>query len=202
MDEDDDFWGISAALSTKESPSALGSWVGMVSKVEGRDKLLKFVQFAARFFKWRCLGVGDAAAAASWHGLFSSVQEGRKSVRVLKGINKINQAFDEVPNAATTYEKGLVAGMHFGLAMHWHFDYLAHCHRTKFIRFSDARSARVLFRPSGAIFPQYIRIPLSFVSSAQVQKDIPHARILLELGEHMSGSSRSSRLTVGSSPVG
>ena len=79
----DDFWGVQAALASKKTPLAVGSWIEMVSGVEGRDKLLKVVQFYARARRWRCAEAGAEDAAAAWGGLFQSVQEGRKSARVL-----------------------------------------------------------------------------------------------------------------------
>jgi len=84
MDTDDDFWGIETAIASKQTPFAVGSWIGMVSGVEGRDKFLKIVQFYAKYMKYQRESDSKEAAAA-WGGLMTSVQEGRKSVRWLKG---------------------------------------------------------------------------------------------------------------------
>ena len=77
-------------------------------------------------------------------------------MRLLKGINKIDQLFDEVPEAESLCEKVLLVGQWMGLSLHWHFDYLAHLHRIKFVQFDDRTYERI-FRTPGemrTLFPQ------------------------------------------------
>jgi hypothetical protein len=145
------FWGIEEALSSKASPLSIGSWTTMASAVDGRDHFFKMIQFAARGLKWTSLQQGDASASAAWNGLYLSVQEGRKSTRWLKGLNKINQLFDEVPNADSTIRKFLLVCQHLGLGLHWHFDYLAHLHRQKFLKYDEEKYARIFRMPGSYI---------------------------------------------------
>jgi len=133
MNTDDDFWGITEAINSKATPGAIGSWISMVNKTEGRDKLLKIVQFGARFFKWQ----SSKADAAIWNNLYLSVQEGRKSVRVLKGINKVDQIFDEVPKADSLFEKSLIFGNWMCMALFWHWDYILYAHKIKFVKLDE-----------------------------------------------------------------
>jgi hypothetical protein len=147
-DDDGDFWGAAEYFGDKANPFAVGNWVGLVSLVEGRDKLLKMVQFTARVSNWQSAQSGDAKQEAAWSALYKSIQEGRKSARLLKGINKINQLFTDLPLARTSYEKALIAGNHICLALHWHFDYLAHAHRSKFVQFEAWRLSRISRMPS------------------------------------------------------
>ena len=86
------------------------------------------------------------------------MQGARKSNRLLKGLNKIDQAFDEIPKAPSLYEKVLLLGQLGGLGLHWHFDYLAHLHRAKVIAFDDATYQRI-FRAPGEQPPQYNKYP-------------------------------------------
>jgi len=56
--------------------------------------------------------------------------------------------FTEVPKAASLLEKIGILGNWLGLAFHWHFDYLAHAHRMKFVKFDDATYQRIFNTPS------------------------------------------------------
>ena len=97
MSQDDDFWGFNEYFADKANPFAVGNWVSLVSKVEGRDKLFKMVQFTSRAFKWLSAESGDAKQEAFWIALYKSIQEGRKSVRLLKGINKVFKICNYLP---------------------------------------------------------------------------------------------------------
>jgi hypothetical protein len=145
--DDESVLGWREALDTKASPLSLGSWTMMAATVEGRDKFFKMIQFGARFMKWFALQDGDGASSEAWNNLYVTVQEGRKSVRWLKGLNKINQVFDEVPKAESTARKLFLICQHLGLGMHWHFDYLAHSHRIKFLDFGEEEYARIFRMP-------------------------------------------------------
>lgn len=160
-DVSDDLFGLGEAIYSKATPAAIGSWVAMANKTEGRDKFLKLVQFAARFLKWHKTRMDDGVGAAVWGNLQSSLMESRKSVTVLKGINKVDQLFDELPKAGSTFEKvctfGNLIGVRstmrhnysrelqaqFQVALFWHWDYLAHANRAKIVRFDDVTAARV-----------------------------------------------------------
>jgi len=133
---------VREAFGQKATTLALGSWTTMVSTVEGRDKMMKVIQFSSRFMAWHC-AARDPAAARRWTGLFKSSQEGRKSIRVLKALNKVDQLFDEVPALSTPYEKALVVAQQAGLAGHWHFDYLGHAHRAGFAERSHRELERI-----------------------------------------------------------
>lgn len=149
--EDDDMWGARAFFLDKGNLFSIGNWIAMVSGVEGRDKLLKAAQFAARIGKWQSAQHGSESGVKSWQGLMLSIQEGRKSVRILKGINKVDQCFTEVPAADSLYEKALILGNHLSLAFLWHWDYLAHGHRAGFLRFKPSTYNR-LFQAPGFVW--------------------------------------------------
>jgi hypothetical protein len=121
-----------------------------MSKVEGRDKFLKIIQFAARYLKSHYLTCGNLNHSAAWDSLSTTLMEGRKSQRILKGMNKIDQLFDDIPNAETIYEKSLVGGFGIGLALFWHWDYLAYLHKIKFIGFDQKQFTRLSRIPSYA----------------------------------------------------
>ena len=160
MDDDGDS-DLSAALASKASPLFLGSWTTMAANVEGRDKSVKIVQFGARALKYYSEVQG--LDASGWDALFKTTQEGRKSARIMKGINKVNECFEQVPAASSSYEKALIIGQHMGLALHWHYDYLAHAHRMKFARFSPEQYERV-FRIPGSSLPPCLWLGLRLVS--------------------------------------
>ena len=82
---DEDFFGFHEAIDSKATPFAIGNWVAMVTHVEGRDKVLKLVQYLARSLKWCYLQQGNIAESESFANVQSSVLESRKSMRLLKG---------------------------------------------------------------------------------------------------------------------
>mmetsp|Transcript_70004 Transcript_70004/g.137623 ORF Transcript_70004/g.137623 Transcript_70004/m.137623 type:complete len:326 (+) Transcript_70004:30-1007(+) len=147
-DEDDDYFGINESLASKATPFVLGNWITLVSNVEGRDKLFKLVQFLARYLKWHKLQLGDVGQSEVFGNLSSSILESRKSARWLRGLNNVDQIFNEVPSAPTVTEKLLILGQSMGLGLLWHFDYLAHAHRMKFAKFDAATYSRMLHAPS------------------------------------------------------
>jgi len=143
-----DYWCAREYFDDKANPFEVGNWLGLISSVEGRDKFLKLIQFSARTLKWHSAKYGDEVQEDAFASLYKSILEGRKSARLLKGLNNINRLFIELPLTNSSYEKALVAGNHIGLALLWHFDYLAHAHRAKFAHFEDSRLKRISSMPS------------------------------------------------------
>jgi hypothetical protein len=143
-----DYWGAKEFFDDKANPFEVENWLGLISTVEGRDKFLKLIQFTARTLRWHSAQYGDEAQEDAFAALYQSILEGRKSARILKGLNNINQLFIELPTTSSSYEKALLAGNHLGLAFLWHFDYLAHAHRAKFAHFEVSRLKRISSWPS------------------------------------------------------
>ena len=111
----------------------------------GGRQILQDDQFGARFAKWFALQDGDGASSEAWNNLYVTVQEGRKSVRWLKGLTRLIRFSTRcrkpsprpaIPHLPTSWSRHA-----------WHFDYLAHSHRIKFLDFGEEEYARIFRMP-------------------------------------------------------
>lgn len=76
-------------------------------------------------------------AAIAWRGFGKSLSEGRKSARMLRQINSINQIYDDLSTSSSTFEKSLIVGNCLFGALEEYFDYVCHIHRAKFLKFDN-----------------------------------------------------------------
>lgn len=127
---------IQEALNRKDNLLALGSYTKALAVFEGRDKMVKTIQFASRFLRWHARRNGRSGE--TWDNMFKDAIESRKAHRLLETWTKLNKCFDTASVDNFTLDHALMLVADFSLLLLWHFDYLAHCHRRKFVHFSEA----------------------------------------------------------------
>lgn len=107
------------------------------NKVEGRDKVLKFLQYSARFLRTI---VQDKAFLARLNGLFSAAGDARKMFRLAKSLNEYDTIMKLLNNpgldAVATILQLLARSSFF---IYWIFDNLVILSKIKVLKF-DAKT--------------------------------------------------------------
>jgi hypothetical protein len=89
---------LQAGLQRKASPFLIGSWTTLSLTLDGRDKITKFLQYWSRLLAYyyssrrNASGSGyDAAAAASWHALYTNLSLSRKAFYLGRSVVEIEK---------------------------------------------------------------------------------------------------------------
>ncbi|CAM9923660.1 unnamed protein product [Phaeothamnion confervicola] len=134
---------VSAGVDSKASLS-LGSYLSMSTKLEGRDKLTKIMQYGARFFVWYFSRHDPKSPlAARAFKLYKTTQLSRKAFRMLKVLEevlKLQQACNATRKPAT--QRLLHALRAIAMGCFWSFDNLNYLTTTQTVAFGNDRALR------------------------------------------------------------
>lgn len=153
-----EFADIGEAFSRKDNLTALGTYTKALAVFEGRDKMMKTLQFASRFLRWHSKRNGRSGD--TWDKLYKDTYESRKASRFLETWTKLNKCFEVASAPDFNLDSALTVVADFFLLLLWHFDYLAHSHRQKFVTYGEEQYKSIMQWPGKCwlvtIFCQFI----------------------------------------------
>ena len=152
------------------------SIIAFGNKVEGRDKVLKLLQYGARFLR---TAVTDKVLLDRLNGLFAASRDARKMFRLAKSINEYDTITKLLPNStldSTTKTLQLLTRSAF--FVYWIFDNLGMLSTMKVVKFE----AKVWSRPAMtawliAILFSLIQLVRSLLSSYAQESQLRSASV-------------------------
>ena len=117
---------ILAGLAVKRSPFRGDSWVDLVLTLDGRDKVTKFIQYAARLLAWYY--AGTPSQHKRFASLKQSITSSRKAFRLgrsfieLHRLKKLPAAKNPFVGFPVSMDKLIHAIRYLGLAGFWGMD--------------------------------------------------------------------------------